>query len=89
MPIMPVIEVTQFGNMCAVTICLQKKIKSPNDKEELGKAKKQIEGFTERKFIVGEFEGRKVQEVKPLIRRKLLETGEVTSFLFFKAYMLQ
>jgi len=85
---MPVIEVTQFGNMCAVTICLQKKIKSPNDKEELGKAKKQIEGFTERKFFVGEFEGRKVQEVKPF-RSKLLETGEVTSFLFFKAYMLQ
>nr|KYP67153.1 Leucyl-tRNA synthetase, cytoplasmic [Cajanus cajan] len=35
-----------------------------------------LKGFTEGTMIVGEFAGRKVQEAKPLIRNKLLETGQ-------------
>lgn len=76
--IIPIIEVPQFGNKCAETVCLQMKIKSQNDKEKLAEAKKQtyLKGFTEGTMIVGEFSGKKVQEAKPLIRTKLLETGE-------------
>ncbi|BAU00433.1 hypothetical protein LR48_Vigan06g012600 [Vigna angularis] len=76
--IVPIIEIPQFGNKCAETVCLQMKIKSQNDKEKLAEAKKQtyLKGFTEGTMIVGEYAGRKVQEAKPLIRTKLLETGQ-------------
>ncbi|TKY71843.1 Leucine--tRNA ligase [Spatholobus suberectus] len=54
------------------------KIKSQNDKEKLAEAKEQtyLKGFYEATMIVGEFAGRKVKEAKPLIRNKLLETGQ-------------
>ncbi|KAF7810405.1 leucine--tRNA ligase, cytoplasmic [Senna tora] len=76
--IVPIIEVPQFGNKCAETVCLQMKIKSQNEKEKLAEAKKQtyLKGFTEGTMIVGDFAGKKVQEAKPLIRTKLLETGQ-------------
>jgi leucyl-tRNA synthetase len=75
--VLPIIEVPPFGNKCAETVCLQMKIKSQNEKEKLAEAKKQtyLKGFTEGTMIVGEFSGKKVQEVKPLIRSKLLEAG--------------
>ncbi|XP_054824536.1 leucine--tRNA ligase, cytoplasmic isoform X3 [Prosopis cineraria] len=76
--IVPIIEVPQFGNKCAEAVCLQMKIKSQNEKEKLAEAKKQtyLKGFNEGTMIVGEFSGKKVQEAKPLIRTKLLETGQ-------------
>ncbi|XP_057429690.1 leucine--tRNA ligase, cytoplasmic-like [Lotus japonicus] len=75
--IVPIIEVPEFGNKCAETVCLQMKIKSQNEKEKLAEAKKQtyLKGFTEGTMIVGEFTGRKVQEAKPLIRSMLLDSG--------------
>ncbi|MCI22928.1 leucine-tRNA ligase, partial [Trifolium medium] len=75
--VLPIIEVPHFGNKCAETVCLQMKIKSQNEKEKLAEAKKQtyLKGFTDGTMIVGEFSGKKVQEVKPLIRSKLLEAG--------------
>ncbi|GAU23734.1 hypothetical protein TSUD_128380 [Trifolium subterraneum] len=76
--VLPIIEVPPFGNKCAETVCLQMKIKSQNEKEKLAEAKKQtyLKGFTDGTMIVGEFSGKKVQEVKPLIRSKLLEAGQ-------------
>lgn len=75
--IVPIIDVPPFGNKCAETVCLQMKIKSQNEKDKLAEAKKQtyLKGFTDGTMIVGEFSGKKVQEVKPLIRSRLLETG--------------
>ncbi|KAL6504463.1 hypothetical protein OROGR_026386 [Orobanche gracilis] len=76
--IVPIIDVPPFGNKCAESVCLQMKIKSQNEKEKLAEAKKQtyLKGFTDGTIIVGEFAGMKVQEAKPLIRSKLLETGQ-------------
>ncbi|KAJ7960649.1 Leucine--tRNA ligase, cytoplasmic [Quillaja saponaria] len=64
------------------TVCLQMKIKSQNEKEKLAEAKKQtyLKGFTEGTMLVGEFAGKKVQEAKPLIRSKLLETGQAIMY---------
>jgi len=42
-----------------------------------------LKGFAQGIIIVGEFKGRKVQEARPLIRRKLLETGESSTSLAF------
>ncbi|MED6176283.1 hypothetical protein PIB30_086621 [Stylosanthes scabra] len=76
--IVPIIEVPGFGNKCAEYVCDEFNINSPNDKEKLVDAKKQtyLKGFTEGTMIVGEYAGKKVQEAKPLIRSKLLQTGE-------------
>ena len=62
--IVHIIEIPQFGNKCAETVCLQMKIKSQNEKEKLAEAKKQtyLEGFTDGKMIVGELAGKKVAD---------------------------
>ncbi|XP_019423387.1 PREDICTED: leucine--tRNA ligase, cytoplasmic-like isoform X2 [Lupinus angustifolius] len=76
--IVPIIDVPPFGNKCAERVCLDMKIKSQNEKEKLAEAKKQtyLKGFNEGTMIVGEYAGKKVQEVKPIIRSQLLETGQ-------------
>ncbi|XP_058735423.1 leucine--tRNA ligase, cytoplasmic-like [Vicia villosa] len=76
--IVPIIDVPSFGNKSAETVCLQLEIKSQNEKDKLEKAKKEtyLKGFNEGTMIVGEFSGKKVQEAKPLIRSKLLKTGQ-------------
>lgn len=83
--IVPIIEVPEFGNKCAETVCLQMKIESPNERVKLTDAKDitYLKGFSQGIIIVGEFKGRKVQEAKPLIRRKLLETGESSTLHAF------
>ncbi|KAF3574778.1 hypothetical protein F2Q69_00060569 [Brassica cretica] len=35
-----------------------------------------LKGFTEGTMLIGEFAGRKVQEIKPIIKTKLVESGE-------------
>uniref|UniRef100_A0A0D3DNQ5 leucine--tRNA ligase n=1 Tax=Brassica oleracea var. oleracea TaxID=109376 RepID=A0A0D3DNQ5_BRAOL len=48
------------------------------DKEYLAEAKRltYLKGFTEGTMLIGEFAGRKVQEIKPIIKTKLVESGE-------------
>ena len=54
------------------------KIKGQKDKEYLAEAKRltYLKGFTEGTMLIGEFAGRKVQEIKPIIKTKLVESGE-------------
>uniref|UniRef100_A0A0E0M0N2 leucine--tRNA ligase n=1 Tax=Oryza punctata TaxID=4537 RepID=A0A0E0M0N2_ORYPU len=75
--IIPIINITEFGDKSAEKVCLDLKIKSQNDKEKLAEAKRMtyLKGFTDGTMIVGEFNGRKVQEAKPLIKKQLLEKG--------------
>ncbi|PON97504.1 Leucyl-tRNA synthetase, class Ia, archaeal/eukaryotic cytosolic [Trema orientale] len=76
--IVPIINIPEFGDKAAEKVCVDLKIKSQNDKEKLAEAKRltYLRGFTDGTMLVGEFAGRKVQEAKPLIRSKLIETGE-------------
>ncbi|KAK1663610.1 hypothetical protein QYE76_051769 [Lolium multiflorum] len=66
----------------AEKVCLDLKIKSQNDKEKLAEAKRMtyLKGFTDGVMIVGEYDGRKVQEAKPLIKNKLLGEGSAVLY---------
>ncbi|KAF0915660.1 hypothetical protein E2562_037719 [Oryza meyeriana var. granulata] len=80
--VVPIINIPGFGDKSAEKVCLDLKIKSQNDKEKLAEAKRMtyLKGFTDGTMIVGEFNGRNVQEAKPLIKNKLLE--DVTAVLY-------
>jgi len=80
--VIPIINIPEFGDKSAEKVCVDLKIKSQNDKDKLAEAKRltYLKGFTDGTMIVGEFKGTKVQEAKPLIRRKLLETGEAVMY---------
>ncbi|EPS70061.1 hypothetical protein M569_04699, partial [Genlisea aurea] len=75
--IVPIINHPDYGDRSAEKICVEKKIKSQNEREKLEDAKKIIYkgGFYEGTMVVGEFSGKKVQEAKGLIRNQLLERG--------------
>jgi leucyl-tRNA synthetase len=78
----PIINIPEFGDKSAEKVCFDLKIKSQNDKEKLAEAKRMtyLKGFTDGTMIVGEFNGRKVQEAKPLIKNKLLEEGSAVLY---------
>ncbi|ONI20431.1 hypothetical protein PRUPE_2G015100 [Prunus persica] len=66
----------------AEKVCVDLKIKSQNDREKLAEAKRltYLKGFTEGTMLVGEFNGRKVQEAKALLRSKLIEAGDAIMY---------
>jgi leucyl-tRNA synthetase len=63
----PIIEIPDFGNMCAVKLVEDLKIKSQKDKDLLEKAKAEAyrKGFYQGKMIVGIGEGLSVELAKP------------------------
>ena len=73
----PLIE-TSYGNLTAVTLCEQLKIKSQNDRVLLDKAKDEAykKGFHEGKMLIGTFKGSKVTDAKALVRKEMLDSSE-------------
>ncbi|GAB2293376.1 hypothetical protein Dimus_027575 [Dionaea muscipula] len=80
--IISIIEIPGFGEKPAEKVCNDMKIKSQNEKEKLAEAKKltYLKGFTEGIMLVEEFKGRKVQEVKPIVRKRLIELGQAIMY---------
>nr|GMC75352.1 leucine--tRNA ligase, cytoplasmic-like [Ipomoea batatas] len=80
--IVPIINHPDFGDKSAERICIEKKIKSQNERDKLDEAKKVIYkgGFYEGTMVVGEFSGMKVQDAKSLIRSKLLEMNQAVVY---------
>ncbi|XP_071120452.1 leucine--tRNA ligase, cytoplasmic-like isoform X1 [Mytilus edulis] len=78
----PIIDVPEFGNLCAVTVCEQMKIQSQNDKDQLQEAKEKVylKGFYEGIMIVPEYKGQQVQAVKKPIQKKMVDAGEAVIY---------
>ena len=79
----PIINIPEFGDLSAVTVCDKLKIQSQNDRDKLADAKEMVylKGFYEGVMIVGEFKGKTVQEVKPLLKDKLVKEGTAVTYM--------
>ncbi|XP_014255426.1 leucine--tRNA ligase, cytoplasmic [Cimex lectularius] len=73
-----IIDVPVLGKLCAVTACEQFKVKSPNDSKKLEEAKELAyqKGFYDGIMLVGEFAGKKIQDVKKLVKSKLISLNQ-------------
>ena len=73
---------TSHGDLTAVTICEQMKIKSQNDKELLVKAKDEAykKGFHEGVMTMGNFSGSKVSDAKNLVKKELIDRGDAINY---------
>jgi len=80
--IIPIIDIPGLGTSAAATLCEEKEVKSLKDKENLVAIKELVytKGFYEGILIVGECQGMKVFEAKPIIRQKLIEAGEALPY---------
>lgn len=78
----PIIQVPEYGDLCAVTVYEKLKIQSQNDKDKLQEAKELVylKGFYDGIMLVGEFKGKKVQEVKKLLQKKIVECGDAAIY---------
>lgn len=78
----PIIDVPGLGNLSAVTAYEQFKIQSQNDREKLLEAKELVylKGFYDGILLVGEFAGKKVQDVKKDLKARLLEANSADTY---------
>ena len=78
----PIIDVPGLGDLCAPTICAQKKISSQNDSVKLAEAKEvcYLKGFYEGVMKIGKYSGKKVEDAKALVKNDLVASGEADIF---------
>jgi len=75
--VIEIVDVPDYGTKCAVKACQDAGIKNQHQKKKLEEAKKAVylKGFHEGVMIVGKYKGRKVSEVKSIIRDELIADG--------------
>lgn len=79
----PIIDVPDYGNLCAIKACDEFKILSQNDKDKLLEAKKAVykKGFYEGIMIVEGYKGQKVEDVKKIIQGKMIDSGDAVKYM--------
>ena len=80
--VIPIIDIPGFGTAAAQKVCEDMKIQSQNDTKKLAEAKQLVylKGFTDGVLIVGPYAGKKVNEVKAIIRTEMLDAGEALPY---------
>eukprot|EP01119_Soliformovum_irregulare_P010084 TRINITY_DN2463_c0_g1_i1.p1 TRINITY_DN2463_c0_g1~~TRINITY_DN2463_c0_g1_i1.p1 ORF type:complete len:1089 (+),score=389.86 TRINITY_DN2463_c0_g1_i1:222-3269(+) len=80
--VIPIIQVPEYGDVAAKTVCEMLKIKSPNDRVLLDDAKEKVymKGFYEGVMMVGEFAGEAVKDAKPKLKEKLIKSGDAVLY---------
>lgn len=78
----PIVEVPDFGNLSAVTVYNQLKIQSQNDKDKLLQAKEMVymKGFYDGVMLVGEYKGKKIQDIKKSIQKTLIDKSDAVIY---------
>ncbi|PSN42494.1 Leucine--tRNA ligase [Blattella germanica] len=78
----PVIDIPEFGTLSAVTLYEKLKIQSQNDRDKLLEAKEltYLKGFYDGVMAIGEFKGKKVQDVKKAIQKQLIDAKEAVIY---------
>jgi leucyl-tRNA synthetase len=82
LPPRPIIETPNYGSLAAVRAVEKFKINSQKDKKQLAEAKEAVykEGFYSGTIIVGDYAGKSVQDVKPLIRDDLIASKNAFAY---------
>ncbi|KAG8222240.1 hypothetical protein J437_LFUL001438 [Ladona fulva] len=78
----PIIDVPEFGKLSAVTAYEKLKIQSQNDRDKLQEAKEMVylKGFYDGVMLVGEYKGKKVQDIKKDLQKTLVEKKEAVIY---------
>lgn len=75
--VVEIIDIPELGTAAAVKVCKEMKITSQNDTKKLAEAKQLVylKGFTDGVMNVGPYKGKKVSEVKNIIKNEMIEAG--------------
>jgi len=82
--VVPIISIPGYGDASAVFMCEKLKIKSSKDTAKLQKAKDEtyLKGFTAGILQVGPYKGRKVSDVKAIIKEEMIANNQ--AHLYFE-----
>lgn len=79
----PIIDVADYGNLCAVKVCADLKIQSQNDRDKLTLAKEMVylKGFYDGKMIVSDLAGKKVSDVRKPVQKILIDNNQAILYM--------
>ncbi|KAG8195905.1 hypothetical protein JTE90_001140 [Oedothorax gibbosus] len=79
----PVFDLPGYGPLSAEAVCDELKVQSQNDKDKLAIAKEKVylKGFYEGVMLVGKYKGKKIQDIKKLIQKDLINTEDAVLYM--------